>query len=148
MPLPPIRIHESSPQNNTWIFLYIYLLTISQISVKSRKWSFPFRFTEQDFYMFLVSLIHATFPTRLVLLDLDTVIFWGNIQARDVSHCTVSPAPCDSLCYVVILAGRCRSQATASRGRTGRPTVCTWMHMEHRWNNNGRLACLLTYLLT
>jgi hypothetical protein len=71
----PQLVPESSSQLRTLFSSIISSITLP--SPSSSEWSLLFRFSQPNFYTFLIPPTRATCPTHLILLDFITVIVFG-----------------------------------------------------------------------
>jgi hypothetical protein len=71
-PLEPILSHNFIPCS-----FKIYFNIILPSTPRFHKWCLPFRLPTSTLFTFLFFLVHAAWPTHLILLDLITVIIFG-----------------------------------------------------------------------
>jgi len=59
----------------------------------SSEWSLPFSFPTKILYAFLISSVHATCPAHLILLDLITLMTFGEEYLHYAAFSSVPPLP-------------------------------------------------------
>jgi hypothetical protein len=85
-PLVPVLSHMHPFHILPSYFLKIHSNIIFTFTPRSYEWYFPFRFSTKILYAFLISPMHATCPTHLVLLDWITLIIFGKVHISGMGN--------------------------------------------------------------